>query len=123
MGWLQRLRRFFTQTDEERLADEAREWSERVPNTRRIAECPSREPVRVAGWVSRLRLRPREGRIYLEAVVSDGTGEVTAAWTGRSSIPGLALGSGVLLEGVIARDRDELRMVNPAFEFVAAGAG
>ena len=123
MGWLQRLQRFFTQTDEERLAAEAREWADRIPDTRRIRDCPGREPVRVAGWVSRLRLRPREGRVYLEAVVSDGTGEVTAAWTGRSSIPGLALGSGVVLEGVLARDRDGLRMVNPGFEFVSSGPG
>ena len=121
MRLAQRLRRFFTQSDEERLADETRAWADAVADTQRISECPSREPVRVAGWVTRLRLRPLQGRTYLEAVVYDGTGEVTAAWTGRSSIPGLALGSGIVLEGVIARDRDGLRMVNPGFEFVATG--
>jgi hypothetical protein len=117
MGWLARLGRFFTQSDEDRLHDEIREWAEHVPGTRRIQGCPSREPVKVAGWVSRLRLRPMNGATTLEAVVSDGTGEVTAAWLGRSSIPGLTLGSGVVLEGVIAPERDGLRMVNPRFEF------
>lgn len=114
---LQRIRKFFTQTDEDRLHDEIREWADLVPGTRRIHDCPSREPVKVAGWVSRLRLRPMDGTTTLEAVVSDGTGEVTAAWLGRSSIPGLTLGSGVVLEGVIAPERDGLRMVNPRFEF------
>jgi hypothetical protein len=55
--------------------------------------------------------------VTLEAVVSDGTGEITASWMGRSHIPGLGLGTGVVLEGVVARDRDGLKMVNPRFEF------
>jgi hypothetical protein len=117
MGFFQRLGRFFTQSDEERLDDEIEAWAEGIPGTIRIDACPSREPVRIAGWVNRLRLRPMNGSTTLEAVVSDGTGEVTAQWTGRSSIPGLALGTGVVLEGVLGRERDELRMVNPRFEF------
>ena len=39
----------FTETDEERLAAEVREWSQSVAGTTRIAECLSREPVRIAG--------------------------------------------------------------------------
>jgi RecG-like helicase len=118
MGWLRRFRRFFTQSDEDRLASEIREWAESIPGTRRIAVCPSREQVKVAGMVSRLRLRPMDGTMSLEAVVSDGTGEVTAAWMGRSHIPGLTLGTPVVLEGVLAQERTGLRMVNPRFEFV-----
>ncbi|HYZ10262.1 MAG TPA: OB-fold nucleic acid binding domain-containing protein [Actinomycetota bacterium] len=117
MGWLRRLRRFFTQSDEERLAQETREWAERVPGTHRIAGCPSREEVRVAGTVSRLRLRPMDGMMTLEAVISDGTGELTASWTGRSHIPGLTLGTPLVLQGVVAQERTGLRMVNPRFEF------
>jgi RecG-like helicase len=117
MGWLRRVRRFFTQSDEERLASEVREWAEGVTGTRRIAGCPSREPVRLAGMVSRLRLRPMNGSMTLEAVISDGTGEVTASWTGRGYIPGLTLGTPVILEGVVARERSGPRMVNPRFEF------
>ena len=117
MGLLQRLGRFFTQSDEERLDDEIEEWANGVPGTVRIDSCPSREPVKIAGWVNRLRLRPMNGSTTLEAVISDGTGEVTAQWTGRSSIPGLALGTAVVLDGVLAQDRDGRRMVNPRFEF------
>lgn len=117
MGLLKRISKFFTQSDQERLHDEILEWAGAVPGTQRIQGCPSREPVKVAGWVSRLRLRPMNGTMTLEAVVTDGTGEVTATWLGRSSIPGLALGSGVILEGVCAPERDGRRMVNPRFEF------
>jgi hypothetical protein len=122
VGWLQRLRKFFTQSDEERLAEETREWAETVPGARPIQGCPSREPVKVAGTVGRLRLRPSDGSVTLEAVVSDGTGEVTASWMGRSHIPGLGLGTAVVLEGVVARGRDGLRMVNPRFEFAGSRA-
>ncbi len=117
MGFLARFRRFFTQTDEERLDEETLRWAESVPGTVRIAGCPSREPVRIAGQVNRLRLRPLDGNLTLEAVINDGTGEMTASWLGRSYIPGLALGTGVVLEGVVTRDRQGLRMVNPRFEF------
>jgi hypothetical protein len=111
VGFLQRL----VQTDEERLAEEIREWAESVPGTTRIAECPSRKPVHVAGVVQRLTIRPRED--CMEAVVSDGTGEVTAVWTGRSHIPGLSLGSRVILEGVLSSERGRVRVVNPRYEF------
>lgn len=117
MGWLRKLGKFFTQTDEERLGDEIREWASRIPDRQPIQGCPYREQVKIAGWVRRLRLRPTNGSTTLEAVVTDGTGEVTASWRGRSSIPGLALGSPVVLEGVIADEREGLKMMNPRFEF------
>ena len=112
-GWLRR----FTQTDEERLTEEVREWAEAVPDTRRIGACGKREKVRIAGVVRRLTLHPVEGTDSMSAVVYDGTGEVTALWTGRDEIPGLRLGTRLVLEGLLATERDALRMVNPRFEF------
>jgi RecG-like helicase len=111
VGFLRRL----VQTDEERLAEEIREWADSVAGTTRIAEAPSRKPVRVAGAVRRLTIRPREDS--MEAVISDGTGEVTSVWTGRSHIPGLSLGTRMILEGVLARERERVRIVNPKYEF------
>jgi RecG-like helicase len=117
MGALRRWFGGFTRSDEERLDDEVREWAETIPDTDRIKACPTREPVRISGVVRRLTLRPANGSITLEAVVSDGTGEVTAMWTGRDHIPGLALGTQVVLEGVLGMERARHRMVNPDFEF------
>jgi hypothetical protein len=114
------LRRFFqrfTETDEERLAAEVREWADRVPGTVRLGSAPLREPVKVAAAVRRITVRPGEGYNSLEALLSDGTGEVTAAWTGRRSIPGLSLGTRMVLEGTIGEERGARRMVNPRFEF------
>src|SRR5437867_10482621 len=114
------LRRFFqrfTETDEERLAAEVREWAESVTGTVRIAVSPTREPVKIAAAVRRITVRPGDDYDSLEAVVSDGTGEVTAAWMGRRSIPGLSLGTRMILEGTIGEDRSGRRMVNPRFDF------
>lgn len=114
---LRRLLDRFGQTDEERLTDEIREWADSVPGTTRIGSCPSRQNARIAGAVRRLTVRPVEGFESLEALVTDGTGEVVVQWMGRHRIPGLGLGTRVVLEGVIGKQRDELRMVNPQFEF------
>jgi hypothetical protein len=94
-----------------------REWAETVPGTVRLAGCPVRQPVRVAAAVRRITVRPGDGFDSLEALVSDGTGELVAAWTGRRAIPGLSLGTRMILEGTIGEERGVRRMVNPRFEF------
>jgi hypothetical protein len=114
------FRRFlqrFTETDEERLAAEIREWAEGVAETSRLSDCPARGRVRIAAAVRRITVRPGEGSDSLEALLSDGTGEVTAVWTGRRGIPGLSLGTRMILEGTIGADRKGRRLVNPGFEF------
>ena len=116
MGALRRLFDRLGQTDEDRRADEVRRWTAAVPGAMSIASCPNRSRTRVAGVVRRLTIKP--GEEILEAVVTDGTGELTATWTGRSHIPGLRLGSRVTLEGVVAEERRRRRMVNPVYEFL-----
>jgi hypothetical protein len=114
------FRRFlqrFTETDEERLAAEVREWSESVPGAVSIATSRTREPVRIAGVVRRITVRTGEGFDSLVALVSDGTGEVRAAWTGRRSIPGMTLGTRIVLEGSMGEERGVRKMVNPRYEF------
>ncbi len=111
--FLRRLR----ETDEERLAEETREWSESVDGTIRIAEAPVRRRVRVAGIVRRITVRPVEGFEALEVVLWDGTGELVARWLGRRSIQKLGLGSRLVLDGVLGNEQGVLRMVNPTFEF------
>ena len=108
----------FSRSDEEILVEEVRDWAEDVVGARPIGGCPCREPIRVAGAVRRITLRPQEsGGGSLEALVSDGTGELRATWTGRVQIPGLHLGKRLVLDGVIADERGRLKMVNPRFEF------
>ncbi|HEX9124459.1 MAG TPA: OB-fold nucleic acid binding domain-containing protein [Actinomycetota bacterium] len=122
MGLARRLRGFFTrltESDEQRLADEIERWAEKVPGTARIADVAVRDRAKIAGVVKRITVRPMEGSESLEALVSDGTGEIRVVWMGRRSIPGLKLGTRIVVEGVMAEQRAERRMVNPSFEFAA----
>ncbi|MEX2275197.1 MAG: OB-fold nucleic acid binding domain-containing protein [Actinomycetota bacterium] len=119
MALFGKLRKGLTQSDEERLAQEVRGWADTVPGSVRLAGCPSREPVTVAGVVRRITVIPAQGGESLEALVSDGTGEITVVWMGRRVIQGLNLGTRVILRGVIGDSRAGRRIVNPTFEFAA----
>jgi hypothetical protein len=114
---IKRFLRRMSETDEERLADEVRTWAESIPGTIRIADAPLRTRAKLAGIVRRITILPVEGLEALETVLWDGTGEVTAIWLGRRSIAGLALGSRLVVEGVVGQERGERRIVNPTFEF------
>jgi hypothetical protein len=62
--------------------------------------------------VKRITVYPAEGSEAVEAVISDGTGEISVVWMGRRSIPGLRLGTRVVVEGVLAEGRGRRKMVN-----------
>ena len=118
MGIIRRFLERVTESDEDRLDDEIREWAESVPNVTPMAEAEYRRRVRVAGVVRRITVWPREDGEpeYLEVLISDGTGEVDALWIGRRSIPGLSLGTRLIIEGVL-RDNNGPAVDNPKFEF------
>jgi RecG-like helicase len=120
VGFLGPIRRFFSrmaETDEQRYADEIQKWSATVPGTVRIRDAATRSRVKFAGVVRRITVRPLEGSESLEALIDDGTGEVNVVWMGRRSIPGVNLGTRLVVEGVLAEQRSERRLVNPKFEF------
>lgn len=122
MGLLDRLRGFFhrmAESDEQRYAEEIEAWAAEVPGSVRIADAPTRSRVKLAGAVRRITVRPLEGNESLEAILYDGTGEVTVVWMGRRGIRGLTLGTRLIVEGLLAEKRSERRMVNPSFEFSA----
>jgi len=120
MGLLAPFRRFFSrmsESDEQRYAEEIEAWASTVPGTVRIRDALSRDRSKVAGVVRRITVRPLEGHEALEALLYDGTGEVTVVWMGRRTIPGLALGTRLVVDGMLAEQRGERRLVNPNFEF------
>jgi len=117
---MSRLRGFFArlaESDEHRLATEIREWAATVPGSFPIADAPLRSTVVLAGVVRRITVLPVVGQESLQALLFDGTGEVAVVWMGRRFIPGLDLGTRLVVEGVVADQRGGRRMVNPRFEF------
>lgn len=117
MGRLHRFLERLRESDEEALAREVREWAETVPGRVSVACARPRTRVKLAGIVRRMTVRPVEGFEAFEVVLWDGTGEVRALWLGRRAIPGLGLGSRLVVEGMLGTDREGLRVVNPIFEF------
>ena len=116
------FRRFLgrmAESDEQRYADEIEAWAAKVPGAVRIRDAGTRSRVKLAGVVRRITVRPLEGHESLEALLYDGTGEVTVVWMGRRSIHGLNLGTRLVVEGLLAEQRAERRVVNPTFEFEA----
>jgi RecG-like helicase len=122
MGVLDPFRRFIrrmAESDEQRYAEEILAWAQKVPGSVRIAQARPRSRVRLAGVVRRITVRPLEGHESLEAILFDGTGEVTVMWMGRRAIRGLSLGTRLIVEGLLAEQRGARRLVNPTFEFAA----
>jgi hypothetical protein len=120
MSFVGRFFSRFAESDESRMTEEVRDWAAQVPGTTSIADAPLRKQARIAGVVRKIIIWPREGdeAEYLEAFISDGTGDVSAAWTGRRSIPGLSLGTKLVIEGLLYDDRGMRTITNPKFEFV-----
>jgi hypothetical protein len=122
MGLLNPVRRFFrrmSESDEQRLAEEVRAWASKVPGAVAVSDAPIRSRVRLAGVVKRITVHPEQGFEALEARLFDGTGEMSVVWMGRRSIPGLTLGTRLVVEGVVGEQPAGKRMVNPVFEFAA----
>jgi RecG-like helicase len=119
MGAIRRFLQRLTESDEARLAEEIREWSETVPGSVRITAAPLRKRVKIAGVIRRLTVFPMQDNESLEAVVYDGTGEVVVRFMGRRAIGGLGLGTRVVVEGVLGEQRGEVQMMNPRLEFTA----
>lgn len=94
-----------------------RVWREQFPDAIPIAEVQRRHAAVCVGVVSKIRLVP--GR-QLEVMIEDGTGRLTAIFTGRSNLPGLELGSALRLEGTVAGEANTLpQMRNPTWGPVA----
>lgn len=94
-----------------------RVWREQFADTVAISDLQRRHAQVCVGVVSKIRLVP--GR-QLEVTIEDGTGRLTATFTGRSTLPGLELGGGLRLTGTVANGADgEPEMLNPSWAPVA----
>jgi hypothetical protein len=86
-----------------------------------IGAIEMRRPVRLGGEVKQIRMAPRAGSPSIEVIVSDGSGEATAVFTGRRSIGGMDHGRGIVLEGVAFVERGRIVVFNPAYTLLPAG--
>ena len=87
-------------------------WREQFGDATPIRDLRLRERNTCVGVVEKIRLDP--GR-QLAVMLEDGSGRLTAVFTGRSNLPGLELGAAFRVTGTVAADGDEVQMRNPAW--------
>jgi RecG-like helicase len=75
----------------------------------------------VEGRVRSVEIRPVERNSVLAYEISDSTGELTALFYGRSSIPGVVCGSRVRFRGTVGIRSGHPFMVNPTYELLPSG--
>jgi amino acid transporter len=73
----------------------------------------------VEGRIHSVEIRPVEHSCVLACRVTDGTGEITALFYGRTHIPGVETGGRILLRGRVGLQDSGLVMINPAYELIA----
>jgi amino acid transporter len=88
------------------------------PGITPIASLTQNGKVTVEGRVHSVEIRPVEHSCVLACLVTDGTGEITALFYGRTHIPGVEPGSKIQLRGRVGIRESGTVMVNPAYELL-----
>ena len=99
----------------------ANSFPEALPGTKPIASLQWRSRVQIAGRVKSIRVQPLASVPTLECVLVDGSGEaITLVFLGRRSIAGLQSGTMLRAEGMVAKHKGKLSIINPAYELLSA---
>ena len=88
------------------------------PGVTPIAAVTNNGKVTVEGRVHSIEIRPVEHSCVLACLVTDGTGEITALFYGRTHIPGVEPGAMIQLRGRVGIKDTAAVMVNPAYELL-----
>jgi len=89
------------------------------PGVTAIAAVTKNGKATVEGRVHSIEIRPVEHSCVLACLVTDGTGEITALFYGRTHIPGVEPGSKIQLRGRVGIQEGGKVMVNPAYQILA----
>jgi hypothetical protein len=81
-----------------------------------VAQCTKGEPVRVAGTLRAVTLRPLAGVPTLEAELYDGTGSITLIWLGRRRIGGIECGRSLVARGRLTIHDGRPTLYNAEYE-------
>ena len=88
------------------------------PGITPIGSVTNNGKVTVEGRIHSVEIRPVEHSCVLACEITDGTGEITALFYGRTNIPGVEPGNRIQLRGRVGiRDNGNV-MINPAYELI-----
>lgn len=118
-----RLRRALARLalDDAELASRELQDESELAGATAVNACTRGEPVRVAGTLRAVTLRPRAGAPTLEAELYDGTGSVTLIWLGRRRIGGVECGRRLVAHGRLTEHDGRPTIYNAAYELLPAG--
>lgn len=97
-------------------SDDLRRWRAQFEDSVPIDQAQPRTSVICVGVVRALRLVP--GRA-LEVTIEDGSGRLTAFFTGRARLPGLEMSSALRLVGTLTEDSHGRQMRNPNWTLIS----
>lgn len=104
---------------EELRALNLRHWIESLEGVTPIDKLELRQRAKAAGVIQNIRIDPREASGSIEATIIDGSGRVITKWLGRSSLQGIRLGMGLIVEGVAGVGTDgDMQFLNPEYQLV-----
>ena len=109
-----------THRQERAFAEIARLGEIALEGVEPIGDVRWRRRVTVAGRVQALRVQPWAEVASLELTVGDGSGALTAVFLGRRRIAGIALGTRLVLDGMVTDVRGRLAIMNPAYQLLPA---
>ncbi|HEX6392374.1 MAG TPA: amino acid permease [Acidimicrobiales bacterium] len=91
-----------------------------IPGAVPISDLSFRKSAKVVGRIRAVRIQPWSGVPALECTVVDGSGaELLVVFLGRREIPGVRIGTELLLEGMVGERRGHLAMINPYYELLS----
>ena len=114
-GRLRRALRRLAATPDELEADDLLSESE-SQGCRQIVGLGDRELVTIFGHLKNVSLAPRAGTPTLEAVLYDGSGDVTLVWLGRRTIVGIKPGASLVASGRVSCHDQRRVIYNPRYE-------
>jgi hypothetical protein len=83
-----------------------------------MVDAKLRERIWVAGRIRALGGKTDTDASNLECEISDGTASLLLVFQGRRRIPGIAVGSRLVAEGMVGSWRRRLAILNPDYELV-----
>ena len=108
-----------SRSPDELRAEHLRGWISSIPGVCPIRDVQARKRCKVAGVIKNIRLDPHSGGGAIEATIMDGTGQMKARWLGRTSLSGIRLGVGLVMEGAPGEtEGGEAVILNPLYELV-----
>ena len=83
-----------------------------------ISTVVHRRPARISGRVHAIRVQPRAGVATLECTLADSSGSITVVFLGRRRVPGISVGTRLIVDGVVGDHHGNEAILNPTYEII-----